>query len=44
MNALETAQKNGHAEDLQRELQELFESQNTVRGGTSIPASSCASP
>lgn len=38
MNAFEAAGKNGRAEDLQRELQALFDSQNTVQTGTSIPA------
>jgi hypothetical protein len=28
MNAFEAAEKSGRADDLQRELQELFESQN----------------
>ncbi|HVK97576.1 MAG TPA: methyltransferase domain-containing protein [Flavisolibacter sp.] len=40
MNAFEAAEKNGKAADLQRELEELFNSQNRshVPGATSIPA------
>jgi len=39
MNAFEAAEKNGHAEDLAKELNALFASQNTSRNGTtSIPA------
>lgn len=40
MNAFEAAEKNGRAADLQRELETLFESQNTgtSKGSTSIPA------
>ncbi|MDH5641780.1 MAG: hypothetical protein OEY28_10840, partial [Nitrospira sp.] len=40
MNAFEAAERNGRAADLQRELEALFESQNTsTRAGvTSIPA------
>lgn len=40
MNAFEAAEKNGRAAELQRELEELFQSQNQSRGGdgTSIPA------
>ena len=38
MNAFEAAERNGRADDLQRELQALFESQNTARDGTSIKA------
>lgn len=40
MNAFEAAEKNGKAADLQRELEELFDSQNrsNAAGGTSIPA------
>ena len=38
MNAFEAAEKNGRADDLQRELQALFESQNTGGDATSIPA------
>ena len=40
MNAYAAAEKNGKAADLQRELEELLERQNTsaARGATSIPA------
>lgn len=40
MNAFEAAEKNGKAADLQRELEELFSTQNRseAAGGTSIPA------
>lgn len=38
MNAFDAAEKNGRAEDLQRELEELFAAQNTSSGGTTIPA------
>ena len=40
MNAFDAASKNGKAEDLQRELRDLFARQNTAtnRGSTSIPA------
>jgi hypothetical protein len=38
MNAFDAAEKNGRAADLQRELEELFTSQNTSPEGTSIPA------
>ena len=40
MNAFEAAERNGRATDLQRELETLFESQNTDtrKGNTSIPA------
>lgn len=39
MNAFEAAEKNGRTEELNRQLVELAESQNTSRGkGTSIPA------
>ncbi len=40
MNAFEAAQKNGRSEDLQRELQELFDRQNksAIKDKTSIPA------
>jgi hypothetical protein len=40
MNAFEAAGKNGKAEELQRELEELFESQNQSKDpeATSIPA------
>lgn len=38
MTAFDAADKNGRAADLQRELEELFKSQNTSAEGTSIPA------
>lgn len=38
MNAFDAAKKNGRAADLQRELEELFTSQNTSAEGTTIPA------
>ncbi len=38
MNAFEAAEKNGRAADLQRELGDLFDSQNRGSGATSIPA------
>ncbi len=38
MNAFEAADRNGRAADLQRELEELFSSQNTSTHATSIPA------
>lgn len=40
MNAFEAAEKNGRADDLQKELEVLFTSQNTSpsKGATSIPA------
>ena len=40
MNAFEAAEKGGRAADLQKELEDLFESQNTSPNGdkTSIPA------
>lgn len=40
MNAFEAAERNGRADDLQNELEILFESQNTntSNGATSIPA------
>ncbi len=40
MNAFEAAEKNGQADDLQKELEELFNSQNTSKSkdSTSIPA------
>jgi len=40
MNAFEAAEKNGRASDLQKELEDLFNSQNqsTVAGKTTIPA------
>ena len=38
MNAFEAAEKNGRSADLQRELEELFASQNKSKDATSIPA------
>jgi SAM-dependent methyltransferase len=40
MNAFEAAEKHGRANDLQKELEILFDSQNKIQGknGTSIPA------
>ena len=38
MNAFEAAEKNGRAAELQKELEELFNSQNRSQDGTSIPA------
>jgi hypothetical protein len=40
MNAFEAAKKNGRADDLQRELEDLFNSQNRSprEDATSIPA------
>src|SRR5712672_4511108 len=38
MNAFEAAEKQGRAADLQKQLEELFNSQNTTQDGTSIPA------
>lgn len=39
MNAFEAAEKNGRASDLQKELEDLFKSQNKApNGNTSIPA------
>lgn len=40
MNAFDAAEKNGKSEDLRKELEALFESQNTSKkaGATSIPA------
>jgi hypothetical protein len=38
MNAFEAAEKNGRAADLQKELEELFNSQNKSKDATSIPA------
>ena len=40
MNAFEAAEKNGRAADLQKELEELFDSQNknSSKDVTSIPA------
>ncbi len=38
MNAFEAAEKQGRAAELQKELEELFNRQNTIQNGTSIPA------
>jgi ubiquinone/menaquinone biosynthesis C-methylase UbiE len=38
MNAFEAAEKQGKAEELQKKLEELFESENKLKDGTSIPA------
>ncbi len=38
MNAFEAAEKKGRAAELQKELEELFNSQNKSQDGTSIPA------
>ena len=38
MNAFEAAEKQGKADELQKQLEELFESQNKSEEGTSIPA------
>jgi ubiquinone/menaquinone biosynthesis C-methylase UbiE len=38
MNAFEAAEKQGKATELQKQLEELFNSQNKSREGTSIPA------
>jgi ubiquinone/menaquinone biosynthesis C-methylase UbiE len=38
MNAFEAAEKQGRAAELQKQLEELFKSQNTTQDGTSIPA------
>ena len=38
MNAFEAAEKQGRAAELQKELEELFNRQNTTQDGTSIPA------
>jgi hypothetical protein len=38
MNAFDAAENNGRAADLQKELEELFGSQNTSTRATSIPA------
>ena len=38
MNAFEAAEKQGHATELQRELEALFDSQNKSQAGASIPA------
>jgi len=38
MNAFEAAEKNGRAEELRKELEDLFTRQNTSKSGISIPA------
>jgi ubiquinone/menaquinone biosynthesis C-methylase UbiE len=38
MNAFEAAEKNGRAAELQKQLEDLFNSQNKSHDGTSIPA------
>jgi hypothetical protein len=38
MSAFEAAEKNGRAAELQKQLEELFNSQNKSQAGTSIPA------
>ena len=38
MNAFEAAEKQGRADELQKELEELFDSQNKSQDATSIPA------
>ena len=38
MNAFEAAEKNGSSAELQKELEDLFSSQNQSKDGTSIPA------
>src|SRR5215471_4378520 len=38
MNAFDASEKSGRAADLQKELEELFASQNRSQAGTSIPA------
>ena len=38
MTAFEAAQKQGKADELQKQLEELFNSQNKSQDGTSIPA------
>ena len=38
MNAFDAAEKNGKAADLQKELVDLFSTQNTSTYGTKIPA------
>jgi hypothetical protein len=45
MNAFGAAEQNGKAADLQKELEALFERENTsqARDATSIPATFCAS-
>jgi len=38
MNAFEAAEKQGRAAELQKQLEELFNTQNKSQDGTSIPA------
>jgi hypothetical protein len=38
MNAFDAAEKNGRADELRRELESLFTSQNKSPSSTSIPA------
>ena len=38
MNAFEAAEKTGRSAELQKELEDLFSSQNQSKDGTSIPA------
>jgi hypothetical protein len=38
MNAFEAAEKQRRADELQKELEDLFNSQNKIQEGTSIPA------
>src|SRR4029077_1469348 len=38
MNAFEAAEKNGRADELQKQLEELFKTQNKSQDATSIPA------
>jgi hypothetical protein len=38
MNAFEAAEKQGRATELQKQLEDLFNSQNKSQDGTSIPA------
>ena len=38
MNAFEAAEKQGRAAELQKQLEDLFNSQNKGHDGTSIPA------
>jgi len=38
MNAFESAEKEGRAAELQKQLEDLFNSQNKSQEGTSIPA------
>src|SRR5207247_3305164 len=38
MNAFEAAEKSGRAAELQKQLEDLFNSQNKTQEGTSIPA------